>query len=67
MFMDSLHIHQNLVPSPIKQILVPVLKKITKQNFDHGVLTVTIFMIVIFAGTKRALKLEKGGTTFFKF
>ena len=28
------------------------LKKITKQNFHHGALTVTIFMIVIFAGTK---------------
>ena len=67
------HVHGQLTytselsPLTHKKILVPVLKKITKPNFHHGALIVTIFMIVIFAGTKPALTLEKGGTTFSSF
>ena len=64
MFMDSLHIHQN--PLTHKTNTCTCFKE-DNQNFDHGVLTVTIFTIVIFAGTKPALKLEKGGTTFSSF
>ena len=47
--------------NPYKNIywyLFRVLKKITKKNFHHGALTVTIFMIVIFASTK-LLKLKR--------
>ena len=49
-FMDSLRIHQNLVPL-FSLCLFRVLKKITKQNSYQGALTVTIFKVLIFAGT----------------
>ena len=62
--MDSLHIHQN--PLTHKTNTCTCFKE-DNQNFDPGALTVTLFMTVIFAGTKPALKLEKGGTTFSSF